>query len=217
MDNLAAFAEAIIRISPVIVAVASIIALTQINIAKNDIRTRSKREAVCLAAQKCEAFAKEVLPMYQTVFVINQTATPLRKWGLKNNNFSQASLENIDEGKKWTDDLRKKGFYVHGIDFLNRLEGIAMYFTNGAADEEVAYPVIGSVFCIMVQQFSPLLIELREHILEFTTSGPYQNTVNLYGVWSSRQTRKKLQEEVDELSARLNASIDTTIKPIGTK
>ena len=92
-----------------------------------------------------------------------------------------------------------------------------MYFTNGAADEEIAYPVIGSLFCIMVQQFAPLLIELREHMVETTTSGPYQNTVNLYRVWSIRQTRKKLQEEVDELSARLGASTETKIKVMGTE
>jgi hypothetical protein len=217
MENVRIFSDTVIHISPAIVAIAAIIALFQLRIAKNDIRTRSKREAVCLAAQKCETFAKEILGMYQTVFVGNQAATPLKKWDLADTNFSSESLAKPSEGKQWNDILRKQGFYVAGIDFLNRLEGFAMYFINGAADEAVAYPVVGSVFCIMVQQFSPLLIELRSNMVESTTSGPYQNTVGLYDMWSSRQTRKKLQQEVDELSARLNASTSTKIKPIGTE
>ena len=217
MDNLAAFADTIIALSPVIIAIAAIIALFQLRIAKNDIRTRSKREAVCLAAQKCEVFAKEILPSYQTTIVNRQAAFPLKSWPLKDGEFSQSSIDNLGEAEQWTADLRKKDVYHSGLDFLNRLEGISMYFTNGAADEGIAYPVIGSVFCIMVQQFAPLLIELRGHMVETTISGPYQNTVDLYRVWSVRQTRKKLQEEKDELSARLDASRETKIKPIGTE
>lgn len=217
MNELLVLSETLIHISPAIVAFASILALGQLWIAKKDIHTRSKREAVCMAAEKCETVAKEILPMYQRFFVPNQDKMKLGTWSLRNDDFSANSMEKPEEGRKWVDDLKSNDYFIVSLDFLNRLEGLAMYFANGAADEKVAFSAIGSVFCYWVEQFAPILIQVREDSISKTTSGPFQNTVDLYKVWAVRMKRSRIQNEIDALSARLSASKSTEIKPIGVE
>jgi len=215
MATLTLILDALVKISPIIIAIASIIALFQIGIAKNDIKIRSKREAVTLAADKCAKLARELLPMLMNNFVNPRNKFTLKNWELKDYNFTISSLKDPGKAEKWVDEIRAKGNYVKSLDFLNEIEALAMYFANGAADEKVAYPVIGSVFCQWVINFSPLLIKLREDTLKETTSGPYQNTVDLFGIWVVRLNKNKLQEEVDTLHARMSAADQVDIRPIG--
>ncbi|MDD3905236.1 MAG: hypothetical protein PHS46_01750 [Candidatus Omnitrophica bacterium] len=216
MDELKIFSDVLINISPAIISIASLLALWQIIIAKDNIIVRSKREAVSLAADKCEKVARELLPMYTQAFLDPKKGCNLDCWELNNNKFSKDSLKDNAGGKKWVSDIRAKGDVLKVLDFLNEIESLSMYFSSGAADEKVACSVIGTVFCQWVEEFAPLLIELREGSVDDITSGPYQNTVRLYDIWSCRLSRGKLKEERDKLTVRLRAIEEKEIRPIGT-
>jgi len=68
-----------------------------------------------------------------------------------------------------------------------------MYFAKGAADEEIAYPAVGAVFCDNVLVFAPLLISLKKHENPNMASGPFQNLIHLFGLWSTRAKRDSLE------------------------
>lgn len=217
MDILSTFSEMLIEISPVILAIASIFALTQIRIAKKAIQVRSKREAVCLAADKCAVVAKEILPLFQSNFLDRPIGKTMKSWELNDPYFTKDSLKEPADGKKWTDKIIAEKWYLDALDFLNQLEALSMYFRNGAADEKVAYPVIGSLYCMWIANFAPLLVMLRSDPVPHTTTGPYQNTVELYKVWSARLVHGELDKEADDLQLRKSAALaDQGIEPIGT-
>ncbi len=213
INMLALFSDILIRISPAMVFVTSLIALWQIIIVKNSIITQSKREAVSLAADKCEQFARVLLPKHTQH--ISQGFIPVPS-KLKNNKFSVDSLEDSKGGEAWIEDLRVKGNLLKAIDFLNEIEALSMYFANGAADEKVACTVIGTVFCQWVEEYAPLIIKLRENSLNNINSVPYQNTINLYDIWVDRLSKSKLQKEIDVLTIRKQEIKDKGIKAIGT-
>jgi hypothetical protein len=95
-----------------------------------------------------------------------------------------------------------------------------MYFAKGAADAEIAYPAVGAVFCEWVELLAPHLIMLRSKDLQKeiqTTSGPFQNIVELYAGWWSRSTKEALELEASRISSRLSNIHTSEIPPIGTR
>lgn len=65
----------------------------------------------------------------------------------------------------------------------NHLESVAIYFVKGAADEEAAFPSIGSVFCYLVEIVAPIFYISR---IKNNSSGSFKYVVKLYGIWSDR-------------------------------
>jgi hypothetical protein len=101
------------------------------------------------------------------------------------------------------------------VAILNTLEGLALYFVHGAADEVVAYPVIGPLFCEDVEMLAPLLIHLRNK-LAGVASGQFANTIKLYETWSVRTRQTELKERQANIGALLSAlPADKKIPPIG--
>ncbi len=91
-----------------------------------------------------------------------------------------------------------------------------MYFAKGAADEQIAYPAVGSVFCLWVTYLAPCLISLRKHDPNIT-SGPYQNIVALFSAWSSRIKKEELELKRFEISSELLGIHSSDIPAIGTR
>jgi hypothetical protein len=191
----------------VALVVIGLIALRQISVAKEDIQTRSQREAIVLAAERCKALA-DGLPRLKQNFAIVHAALPAAP-ELLDANFNWRSIDS-QRGRAWVDKIRandkadEAAFVV-----LNEMEAFAMYFARGAADEEIAYPVASALFFHFVDGLAPLIIAAREGDLKAV--GGFQNIVDLYSCWAGR----KRQQEISAALERAKTPA-AKIKPIGT-
>ena len=193
------------------------VASEALKVAKNDIEVRSEREAVALAAERCEKFAEETLPRcaekYNEIF---SSGLEKRKWALSDGDLQPQSLKERQDARQWLRDLQSKPNHLSQVAaILNDLEAFAIYFAKGAADEKVAYPAIGAVFCEWTQVFAPYLAEVRSTGMDTVTSGKYQNIVELYNIWESRSRREDLEAEADRINNQINEISDRSIDPIG--
>ena len=156
-------------------------------VAKDDIKIRSRREAIALAAKHCEDFGDVILPKLNTWCneFKNKNITLVR-WPLLNKTFDDTSIKDQNDSHAWVQKVRSQQLGNHACFVLNQCEAFAIYFATGAADEEVAFPVAGPLFCQFVEIFAPWLISMRINKDVLFTSGKYANTVRLYEIWSDR-------------------------------
>jgi hypothetical protein len=112
------------------------LATTALQVAKDDIKIRSLREAISLAAGRSEQFAEKIIPHYDRVAaLLEKNGAELLEWKLANSQFTLTSL-NSKESKRWLDTLgRSDESCGAASSLLNELEAFAIYFVNGAADE----------------------------------------------------------------------------------
>lgn len=192
------------------------LATEAIAITREDIRIRVKREAVTVAAEQCAAFANTIPECSKHIDALQQAGFPYQLWSLRDMEFTWSSLRDSNEAEKWlknisdADEPRR-----HAVAILNKMEAFAIYFARGAADEEVAYPVVGPVFCRWAEAYAPLLIALHEHRLPQLASGAYHNTIALYRVWAGRTSRERLQDQAAKIDKQLSAIPKVDVKPIG--
>lgn len=194
-----------------------LIATDALKTAKADIQLRVRREAATLAADKCEHFGDHTLPQIQNnLNTLAGAGIKLSTWPLENKLFNESSIKEWEAPNLWISQIIASEKTRNAtLSILNFLEGFAVYFAKGAADEEVAYPSIGFAFCNLVETFAPYLIRLREHKIPNTPSGPYLNIVELYSSWSARAKREQLETEAIEIKSKLSSISENKIKPIG--
>jgi hypothetical protein len=188
--------------------------------AQKDMHVRSKREAVSLAAEQCVKFAENILPRYlANAKAIRDADVKIVRWPVSNVEFDDSSLpDDIKEkAAQWEQSIvakRTAGTAMMAI--LNDMEAFAIYFARGAADEEVAYPVVGAIFCEWAEAFAPYIVQIRVEKVYGVTSGPFQNIVDLYGVWAVRTKRKQLELAANRINLELAGTNVPTIRPLGT-
>lgn len=232
------YLELLSFVSTLAIAIFAYRALDQIKLAKGlletaqkDIELRSTREAVTLAAHRCEKFAEVLLPKHTRALSSIWSQGIIKKvtWELNNPEFDNTSLKKADESKIWMGKLNSDpNAFGAFIVLLNDLESFAVYFMKGAADEQVAYPSVGTVFCHWMEIVAPILIALRsgadaaalglhDHSV---TSGSYPNSVGLYKVWASRLNKEKTGDKFTKAAlehALAQARVVDSPPPIGTK
>lgn len=193
------------------------LAFEVLDVAREDIRIRVKREAVTVAAEQCVKFGEVILPLIdKNIARLKELGIRYGSWTLRNTEFADGSIEEAAQSAEW---LKK----VQGTEnarwlitqILNELEAFAIFFARGAADEEVAYPVTGPSFRGYVEAFAPLLIMLRQQRISGLASGAYQNTIDLYRLWNDRAARIKLEEQADRIQQQLAGLPSKKITPIG--
>jgi len=194
------------------------LAIEALDITREDIRIRVKREAVTVAAEQCSKFGEVIMPTIEkNISALKDLGVEYGMWTLRDMDFADNSVLEIKESEEWLKKVKNTGnarWLVTQI--LNELEAFAIFFAGGAADEEVAYPVVGSVFRGYVDAFTPLLIMLRHQKVSGISSGTYQNTIELYRLWSDRSARINLEEQADKIHKRLAGLPSKKISPIGT-
>jgi hypothetical protein len=195
------------------------VAINALDHAKRDLQIRSRREAVQLAAERCEKFGEMMMTRRNAhMDKIQADGIELKIWVLTNDAFERASLKDRSAAEQWVAQLRAKpDALISATAVLNELEAFAIYFARGAADEETAYPVVGALFCTEVQIFAPYLIDLRHKDVPGLTSGPFQNSIDLFNLWHLRMRQKELEAEANKLSLEVSGRKPSTIKPIGTE
>jgi len=188
-----------------------------IDVAKEDIELRSKREAVTLAAERSEVFANTIIPqVHEHMQQMANAQVPIRKWDLVDSKFEKSSVVDWGEAEAWFSKVKAANLTNACISMLNLLESFAMYFAKGAADEQVAFPAVGPVFCEYVDRLAPCLIVLRRHEPNIP-SGPYQNIIALFGAWSSRMKKEELELQQSQISSALSGVHTSDIPPIGAR
>jgi hypothetical protein len=194
------------------------IATAALTVARDDIRIRSQREAVVLAAELCEKFAAQIIPrVTANIRHITDLKIQLRAWELSDASFDEPAYVQRPEVRSWLASTQNPPAAIeHILAVLNDLEAFAIYFTRGAADEAVAYPVVGAIFCAWVENFAPHLIAARTKMVKGLTSGPYQNIVELYKMWSVRTRRKELELKANRINLELSGLPSSDLRPIGT-
>jgi hypothetical protein len=202
------------------------VATEAIDVAREDIVTRSKREAAELAARQCEKFAETILPRVQGHMqrILNDGMLP-EPWKFNGTDFRPGSLVDDGAANEWREKAMSGAgvVAVTSVAILNDCEALAIYFVSGAAEEKVAYPVIGAVFCNWVERFAPLLVAARDTKNAAFVTGHYQNVVELYKLWHGRTKMKRLEEEANRINleatkveSELSQIILPDISPIGT-
>jgi hypothetical protein len=194
------------------------LATDAIAIARDDIRIRVKREAVTVAADQCAKFGEHTIQeCSEHVKKLNDLGFAYSPWKLRDLDFTAASIVESKEATKWLARVEaSKEARVHVTTILNKAEAFAIYFAKGAADEEVAYPVVGPVFCRWVEVFAPLLISIREKKFKAVASGGYENTISLYRLWSGRTRREDLVQQATNISKKLAEIPSQQLSPIGS-
>jgi hypothetical protein len=194
------------------------LAAESLTTAKDEIRIRSEREAVSLAAQRCEKFAEELVPRhYEHVANIQKEGVTIYRWQMRDGQFLWNSFEQEAGARKWITTVQQneaasKSFMA----LLNDLEAFAIYFATGAADEKVAYPVVGALFCSWLEAFAPYLASIRADTPKGIVSGAFENAVALYGIWSGRTRKRQLEADANRINLELSGIRIPEIRPIGT-
>jgi hypothetical protein len=193
-------------------------AIEAVTVAREDIRIRSQREAVELAADRCEKFAEYTLPQVNVhLDAVKNQAIQFKRWGITESTFDDTAYTQRQDVRVWMTSVDKNTDTTNHILKALNLEAFAIYFARGAADEGVAYPVVGPIFCVWVEQLAPHLIAMRTHTAQGVTSGAYQNTVELYKVWSARSRRTELEKDKSKIDKALSRLPAPEVRPIGTE
>lgn len=209
MTDMYVYSDLMLKIAPAVTFLTVLVALWQISVAKKALVTSSKREAVTLAADKCNEAADKLIPLHtqlcnRSIFLWELSADP---------KVCAINIANHEEAMKWLETLRQdKEMFAGLINFSNKVESFAMYFANGAADERIAYPAMGETFCHWVTGIAPVIVWMRKNN---NCNSYYTNTINLYKIWSQRRAKDKLCEEISQLTAKKQEIKDSSIKVIG--
>ncbi len=181
--------------------------LKQIRVTRDVARITARRESFRLATERCEQFASVILPASEAVDQVFEQK--------KFSQFQKIIVEENDKGisiswkdsRKWLDELSKNGDSVYRL--ANLLEGFALWFTCGIADENVAFRPCGSSFCGMVKQILPMLV------MENKRNKTYSHTLRLYVAWRDKIKIEKNQAKQQELEMERKSLKVENIKPIG--
>ena len=197
-------------ISGIIVAIAALVALYQIKIAKNTLTTQSKRDALSLTASQCSHYNTKIIELqnrlYDKRISENCTFFDTSNWEVNTDGESvivhsiAKDLPSLDEF-----DLVSKEL----LDVVNAMDSFAIYFTSNVADESVAYKSIGNTFISSAERYMPWIL------LSYKADGYFSNIVGLYVIWKNRKKQELLSTKMQHLKDELDKSTLKAEKPIG--
>jgi len=190
--------ELLYYVAGIAIAVFAYKGLEQLTIAKQTAVNSATPESFKLAAEQCRYFAEIVLPAgtaavnairaqpsVATLFTaVNFTVS---QGQIQKHNFSLKSLNS--ELPKVMDPL---------VDFVNKMEAFAMFFTARVADETVAYRETAIPFSEMCALAIPMIYFLREN-----NRGRYDSTIELLEIWHNRLRADKLTKDMVAIEANL--------------
>lgn len=201
-----------------VLAIAATAALVQlfflkqaVDIAKQDILIRSGREAKALAARLCELYGTETIPYVTKEFEELRKKGPFIIFETKEVKVAYTSFADPSAAEAAAKALcENRVQFIHACNILNKHEALALYFCSGAADEEIAFPVISAMFCDKVHTFLPALIRMRRGA-KGIASGPFENTVKLYESWAARRKHLEVDAHVQGVSSKRNPPLGTIL------
>lgn len=202
---------------PILVIIAGV-ALLQIKVSKEQIKITSKRESIKLAAEQCNFYIKEIIPLQNQLDMLFIA----KKINLKNNTIK---IDGDTVIGKFDYEIIKKILEddecINLITSLaNKMESFSTYFSNELADNEIAYNTIGLSFINSIKKYYSLIF-LYENSNEIIY---YKNNFKLFINWYNKSENenkikliKKLEDEKNNLMKKSTDLKDKKIKKsIGT-
>lgn len=180
--------------------------LRQIKVTRDIARMQAKRESFRLATERCEQFAKEIIPLLSEFEKIASQRKLSEKVVIAESP-GNISVE-FKSGGKWFEEAGKGSDVSWKLS--NALEGWAMWFTCKIADEGIAFRPCGFVFCKSAQLLLPLLVHSNQKDKLFT------HTLRLYTTWRDRIELEKNIAKQQQLEKERQTLKIENIKPIGT-
>jgi hypothetical protein len=182
--------------------------LVQLEITREIANKNTQREAFKLAAEQCRYYGDYIVPLQSKAreecnqFKITCFADPRFKivgGEIVEHNFDKALVTKEMGGDR-------PGL----VSFLNSLEGFALFFVSGIAEEKVGYQETATSFCTGVRKYMPLIWLFR------SVGVRYESTVKLYEIWSNRQESEALTKSKDSIDAKLKSIKTENVKTLGT-
>jgi hypothetical protein len=183
----------------------------QIKLNYDDAHVRSKREAIQMAATQCDVFAKTI------ILQMDELIRLFEDHGGKSYDGEEYSFDIKDLNSSHQNWLHKfykivendKSVYGTLNDTLNKMEVIAIYFTEGIASDEIAFPSIGKSFCFFIKYYYPYVLQNQLKGRDF------EYIVKLFSKWNARFKERDLLIERQAIDAKLGSLDSSLIKTIG--
>jgi len=183
--------------------------LEQVEVSRQDIILRSRREALALALDQCKRFAESIVPHFDIVQgkMMAKGFTPPAN---VQPDFPYLPQEQ-STGQIWHKETELRKEIIHA---LNELESFAMYFACDLADEQIAFTPTAQTFCGICHYHAGFIGVFRQE----NKIKLYQNLVKLYGIWNPRLERTVFEEQSKTLEQKMkNLPADRKGAPIGTQ
>jgi hypothetical protein len=206
MQEFKNYLEVAYFISGIIVAIAAVAALYQIRVAKNTLKVQSEREGLALTANQCQYYLDKIMTLSNNVFD-KRTEQNCKYFDIENWIVDTDGVEVTLEPKIETTPNLEVCFQAGEL--LNALDGFAVYFTSGLADESVAYKTISSSYISLAERYMPLAMLANKN------DGYYSNYIELYVVWKNRKKQEQLKLKISDLNKEVNKSVVNSKKVIG--
>ncbi len=219
-------------ISEIVIALASVVALKQIVLAKRDIKIRSKREAITLSVNQVEYYRSEIIKeiiILENILGVLMNNDNMKeelvffksnKVDLEDFTFQEIEEKNMLENwkRKMNFLTNNKSVYIKVQDISNKIEYFSLAFVSGAAEEEVAFnPVVDSFLDFIKKNYNFYCLFRKEN------NRSYSNTITLYKIWKKKileqdiKTKiKSFNKDIDEVKNKIKKINQENIEVIGT-
>lgn len=195
--------------------------LRSLQLMKADMLTRALRDASECTVQRCEEFAREIIPANASILkALAGAKIPVFVKGAEEVRFDKVDAQELDRARAWRQSLPPE-LRSECIALLNRLEAWAMHFMHGLGDENLAYGPCAPVFCSMIVELYGVVLVSRAS----KAAGHYPNAVGLFNLWIGRAEEQERWLKQGDLLRELGELMERQVphpavpapRPIGTK
>ena len=190
------------------------VGLEQIKVTKKIAETSARREAYKLASDQCRMLAEQLIPK------INELDKHLAEAKITMFAGQIPRKFTIQDGEIISHDFDEKAVvsvmlsaeYCLSINsVINQLEGYAIPFATGVADEEIGYRETGMGFCSILARYMPAFWLMRERRV-----AEYKSVIELYEMWNDRLKLEELQLRKQEIDNGITKVKVRKVQTIGS-
>ncbi len=198
------YAEVLYFIAGVGLLIVASYGLRQLQLLKEDIRTRNVRAAREKAIEAANQYTREFIPTYNQLWLKMRKASLSSYDGpVSDFNFDSLAAPLQEKGLKRCD-------LNMGSNAFNIMEAIAVYFTSGIADESIGFRIFGRSYCATVGSNYDII-----SLCHSDKACPhYQNIVQLYRTWSARLSKEELKAARSELDKNISSIAEDRLEHI---
>lgn len=203
--------EGLYYFAGIILSISVVVAIVQLRQSKKLSQMHSKRDAAKVAVQQCNYFGKEIvqdvthlLKLFddKKITLLHDVTVEFSKEGMSCNT-SSLSQEQLALLGECSMEMSKT---------MNMLEGFALMFSTGVADEDIGFLSCGRGFVRIFEQLFPI------YALHRSLDDYYKGTQTMYWRWKKRIERDDLLKKYEELAKGTDFSMlrpQKKIRPIG--
>ncbi len=185
-----------------------VIGIYQLRQQRNLSKTQAQREAYRIAGERCDYYGREVIPLdiLLTKEMEASNCELLKKCKV---DVSDEGISIKPEGIT-KDDAEKMNLHAEKLSkCINSVEGFAVFFVTGVADDNVGFLTCGRAFVGFFEKYLP--VYAMSNSLEHHAKA----TQTLYSRWKGRIRQLELVAQQEEIKKKLNPKKAKPAKPFG--